>query len=114
MQKDNFAKKEFQNLWKRINRRTYYQVSFETSGLVKKAIEELDEKLRVTEIRIVVEGGSMDEIRDKESLEAGVAMSQGDVRTIHVTEAVGKEVTYDLIGQLVTATGLTRKPSWKF
>ena len=109
LQKDNFAKKEFQNLWKRINRRTYYQVSFETSGLVKKAIEELDEKLRVTEIRIVVEGGSMDEIRDKESLEAGVAMNQGDVRTIHVTEAVGKEVTYDLIGQLVTATGLTRK-----
>lgn len=109
LQKDNFAKKEFQNLWKRINRRTYYQVSFETSGLVKKAIEELDEKLRVTEIRIVVEGGSMDEIRDKESLEAGVAMNQGDVRTIHVTEAVGKEVTYDLIGQLLTATGLTRK-----
>ena len=109
MQKDNFAKKEFQNLWKRINRRTYYQVSFETSGLVKKAIEELDEKLRVTEIRIVVEGGSMDEIRDKESLEAGVAMTQGKCRTIHVTEAVGKEVTYDLIGQLVTATGLTRK-----
>ena len=109
LQKDNFAKKEFQNLWKRINRRTYYQVSFETSGLVKKAIEELDEKLRVTEIRIVVEGGSMDEIRDKKSLEAGVAMNQGDVRTIHVTEAVGKEVTYDLIGQLVTATGLTRK-----
>ena len=109
LQKDNFAKKEFQNLWKRINRRTYYQVSFETSGLVKKAIEELDEKLRVTEIRIVVEGGSMNEIRDKESLEAGVAMNQGDVRTIHVTEAVGKEVTYDLIGQLVTATGLTRK-----
>lgn len=109
LQKDNFAKKEFQNLWKRINRRTYYQVSFETSGLVKKAIEELDEKLRVTEIRIVVEGGSMDEIRDKESLEAGVAMTQGKCRTIHVTEAVGKEVTYDLIGQLVTATGLTRK-----
>lgn len=76
---------------------------------MKKAIEELDEKLRVTEIRIVVEGGSMDEIRDKESLEAGVAMNQGDVRTIHVTEAVGKEVTYDLVGQLVTATGLTRK-----
>ena len=109
LQKDNFAKKEFQNLWKRINRRTYYQVNFDTSDLVEKAIEELDEKLRVTEIRIVVEGGSMDEIRDKESLEAGVAMNQGDVRTIHVTEAVGKEVTYDLIGQLVTATGLTRK-----
>lgn len=109
LQKDNFAKKEFQNLWKRINRRTYYQVNFDTSDLVKKAIEELDEKLKVTEIRIVVEGGSMDEIRDKESLEAGVAMNQGKCRTIRVTEAVGTGVTYDLIGQLVTATGLTRK-----
>ena len=107
--KDNFAKKEFQSLWKRINRRTYYQVDFDTTDLVKKAIKEIDEKLNVTEIRIVVEGGSMDDIRDRESLEAGVAMTQGNTRTICVTEAVGNSVTYDLIGQLVTATGLTRK-----
>lgn len=51
----------------------------------------------------------MENIRDKESLEAGVAMTQGNIRTIHLTEAVGKGVTYDLIGQLVSATGLTRK-----
>ena len=108
-QKDNFAKKEFQELWKRINRRTYYQVNFDTSDLVKKAIKAIDEHLKVTEIRIVVEGGSMDSIRDRESLESGVAMNQGKSRTIHVTEAVGEGVSYDLIGQLVSATGLTRK-----
>lgn len=108
-QKDNFAKKEFQELWKRINRRTYYQVNFDTSDLVKKAIKAIDDHLKVTEIRIVVEGGSMDSIRDREALETGVAMNQGKSRTIHVTEAVGEGVTYDLIGQLVSATGLTRK-----
>lgn len=108
-QKDNFAKKEFQELWKRINRRTYYQVKFDTSDLVKKSVKAVDDLLKVTEIRIVVEGGSMENIRDKESLEAGVAMTQGNIRTIHLTEAVGKSVTYDLIGQLVSATGLTRK-----
>ena len=107
--KDNFAKKEFQQLWKRINRRTYYQVNFDTSDLVRKAIGAVDRLLKVTEIRIVVEGGSLDEVRDRESLEAGVAMTQGSTRTIRVTEAVGGEVTYDLIGQLVSATGLTRK-----
>ena len=69
----------------------------------------MDDNLKVTEIRIVVEGGSLDSIRDKESLEAGVAMTQGSSRTIHVTEAVGKGVTYDLIGKLVTATGLIRR-----
>lgn len=108
-QKDNFAKKEFQELWKRINRRTYYQVKFDTSDLVKKSVKAVDDLLKVMEIRIVVEGGSMENIRDKESLEAGVAMTQGNIRTIHLTEAVGKSVTYDLIGQLVSATGLTRK-----
>ena len=108
-QKENFDKKEFQNLWKRINQRTYYQVNFDTSDLVKKSIKALDDNLKVTEIRIVVEGGSLDNVRDKESLEAGVAMTQGNTRTIHVTEAIGKGVTYDLIGKLVTATGLTRK-----
>lgn len=108
-QQENFDKKEFQNLWKRINQRTYYQVNFDTSDLVEKSIKALDDNLKVTEIHIVVEGGSLDNVRDKESLEAGVAMTQGNTRTIHVTEAIGKGVTYDLIGKLVTATGLTRK-----
>ena len=103
------TKKEFQNLWKRINQRTYYQVNFDTSDLVDKSIKALDDNLKVTEIRIVVEGGSLDNVRDKESLVAGVAMTQGKTRTIHVTEAIGKGVTYDLVVKLVTATGLTRK-----
>lgn len=108
-QQENFDKKEFQELWKRINQRTYYQVNFDTSDLVKKSIKALDDNLKVTEIRIVVEGGTLDNVRDKESLETGVAMTQGNTRTIHVTEAIGKGVPYDLIGKLVMATGLTRK-----
>ena len=108
-QQENFDKKEFQELWKRINQRIYYQVNFDTSDLVKKSIKALDDNLKVTEIRIVVEGGSLDNVRDKESLEAGVAMTQGNTRTIHVTEAIGKGVTYDLIGKLVENTGLTRR-----
>lgn len=106
---DNFHKKEWQELWKRINVRTYYHVNFDTSKLIEKAVEELDKRLNVTEIRIVVESGSMDGIHDKEELEAGTAMSAAKVKTIHVTEAVGSHVTYDLIGELVQITGLTRK-----
>ncbi len=109
LNKDNFEKKEFQELWKRINQRTYYQVNFDTSDLVKKSIKALDDNLKVTEIRIVVEDGSLESVKDRESLEAGVAMTQGKSRTIKVSEAIGKGVTYDLIGKLVTATGLTRK-----
>ena len=36
-------------------------------------------------------------------------MKSGKVRTIHVNEAVGDNVKYDLVGKLVESTGLTRK-----
>lgn len=106
---ENFHKKEWQELWKRINTRTYYNVNFETSKLIDSAIKELDEHLKVTEIRIVVESGGMDQIRNREELEAGVAMSAAKVKTIRVTEAIGSEVAYDLVGELVQSTGLTRR-----
>lgn len=105
----NFQKKEWQELWKRINVRTYYQVNFDTAKLIDKAVKEINDHLNVSEIRIVVESGTMDSIRDKEELEAGAAMSVAEVRTIRVSEAVGSGVKYDLIGDLVQITGLTRR-----
>ena len=105
----NFHKKEWQELWKRINVRTYYNVNFDTSKLIKNAIDELDKHLNVTEIRIVVESGSLENIRNREELEAGTAMSKAKVETVGNTEVVGSKVTYDLIGELVQATGLTRR-----
>lgn len=107
--KDNFEKKEFQELWRRINARTYYQVDFDTSDLVEKSIRALDARMKVTEVRIVVEGGGMESVGSREALLAGTAMAQGATRTLHVTEPVGDAVAYDLVGKLVSATGLTRK-----
>ena len=106
---ENFKKREWQELWRRINTRTYYNVSFETPKLIKEAIKQLDDHMNVTEIRIVVESGGMDSIRDREELEAGAAMTDKKVKTIHVKEAVGAGVAYDLVGELVQATGLTRR-----
>ena len=104
-----FKKKEWQELWRRINTRTYYNVRFETPKLVREAIKQLDERLSVTEIRLVVESGGLDSIDSREELEAGAAMTGKKVRTIHVSEAVGAGVRYDLVGELVQATGLTRR-----
>lgn len=106
---NKFKKKEFQELWKRINTRTFYTVDFETDELIKNSIKAIDENLSVTEIRIVVGSGTLESIRDKESLQAGTAMTAGKVRTIHVNEAVGDNVKYDLVGRLVESSGLTRK-----
>ncbi len=104
-----FKRKEFQELWKRINVKTYYQVDFDTPELVGKAVAALDKHLKVTEIRILVERGALGEIHDKKSLEDGVAMTAGEKRTVRVEEAVSRSVKYDLVGRLVEATGLTRR-----
>ena len=101
--KNKFDKKEFQNLWKKIN-----TVDFETDELIKNAIKEIDDHLAVSEIRIMVGSGELEKIQDKQSLQNQTAMTSAKIKTIHVKEAIGGRVTYDLIGKLVEATQLTR------
>lgn len=107
-QEDRFAKKEFQALWQQINRKTYYEVDFETEDLIAKAIAGLDESLHVTTIHIALTSGRLEHIQSKEALEAGQAMQVGTTRNIKLKEAVASGVRYDLLGELVQRTGLKR------
>lgn len=104
-----FARKEFQDLWRKINSQTYYTVNFKTEDLIFRAVYELDAHLKVSEINIHVVEGTMDEIKSKKQLEAGMAMRVREADTHKVLELVGENVKYDLIGKLVEDTGLTRK-----
>ena len=107
-QEDRFAKREFQALWQQINRKTYYEVDFETEDLIRKAIAGLNESLHVTAIHIALTSGKLEHIRSKEDLVAGQAMQVGVTRSIKVNEAVASGVRYDLLGELVQRTGLKR------
>ena len=101
-------KDEFMGLWKEINTHSYYTVHFDSQMLIDKAVQQLDKSLNVTEIKVVISTGSLEKIESKQQLEEGTAMKQGKNRTVQVHEGVGS-VRYDLIGQLVSKTGLTRK-----
>ena len=107
-QAERFAKKEFQGLWQRINSKTYYEVDFETEGLIQKAIAGMNESLHVTEIHIAITAGTLASISSKEELEAGRAIQVGTTRNVKINEAVASGVRYDLIGELVQRTGLKR------
>ena len=50
----NFEKKEFQELWSRINRKAVYAVDFETDELIEKCVAALDKELRVTPLQYTV------------------------------------------------------------
>ena len=107
-QEDRFAKKEFQALWQQINRKTYYEVDFETEDLIAKAVAGLNESLHVTTIHIALTSGRLEHIQSKEELEAGQAMQVGTTHNIKLKEAVASGVRYDLLGELVQRTGLKR------
>ena len=107
-QEDRFAKKEFQALWQQINRKTYYEVDFETEDLIAKAVAGPDESLHVTPIHIAITSGKLEHIHSKGVLEAGQAMQVGTTRHIKLKEAVASGVRYDLLGELVQRTGLKR------
>ena len=106
---DKLAMPEFKALWSRINTRSVYVVDFDTDELVRKAIDALDHKLRVSKIFFRVESGTMDNIGSKEELASGGSFTKQESGTYSVDIAANTNVKYDLIGKLVDETGLTRK-----
>ena len=109
--KNKLAMPEFKKLWNQINSKTVYVVDFDSAELVSKAVRALNSKLRVTKIFFQVETGQMEKISSKDALTSGtafnrVSISNQDLNTkIHASASV----KYDLIGKLVSETGLTRK-----
>ena len=105
---DNFKKKEFQELWSRINRKAVYRVEFESDELVRKAISALDSQLRVTPLQYTVQTGVQSAAITDEQLKSGESFKV----TATSTErggAVHSDVLYDLLGKIAENAQLTRK-----
>ena len=100
---------EFKALWEKINSKSVYAVDFESEELIGKAINTLNNKLRVQKIFYKIESGSMEEIRSKDELEKGESMRKNESATETKAVTANRSVKYDLIGKLVSETGLTRK-----
>ena len=103
------AMPEFQALWEKINTKSVYTVDFKSEELVKNAIHILNSKLRVPKIFYQVETGTMENISSKEELEKGESMKKNKSASETRTITANQSVKYDLIGKLVSETGLTRK-----
>ena len=109
LDEEKFARKEFQTLWRKINHKTYYTVSFDTDELVRNCIKALDTRLNVSRISYKVEEGTMKEIKSKDALLAGTAFKKNETSEDSVKDiSIGTLMTYDLVGKIVDGTGLTR------
>lgn len=104
----NFKKKEFQELWGRINQKAVYRVDFDSEELIKKCIHALDKELHVTPLQYVVTGGiQTDDVTD-EQLKSGDGFKVEETKT-EFGKSAQSRVKYDLLGKLAENVHLTRK-----
>ena len=97
---DNFAKAEFQALWKEINHKYAYTVHYNSQELIEKAALHINAKLEVNQLRYVVVTGEQDSV-DAFGSTTSTSKRVGTVST--------STVKYDLVGEIARGSTLTRK-----
>ncbi|MFC4056638.1 type III restriction-modification system endonuclease [Actinomadura syzygii] len=105
----NFKKREFQELWSRINHKSVYQVEFDSSELIKNCIHTLDKSLNVTVMQYLVEAGKQVVGLEVEQLEAGTGFKVSETKVEHSAVSASSTVKYDLLGEIAEKTQLTRR-----
>lgn len=105
----NFAKKEFQALWGRINHKAVYQVEFDSDELIRKCIQALDSHLNVAAMQYVLIEGQQKDALDADDLTSTAGFGQTRTRIHTESVTAGSQVKYDLLGEITEKTQLTRR-----
>lgn len=105
----NLNKREFQELWGRINHKAVYQVEFDSKELIDNCIRVLDTSLNVTVMQYLVESGKQVVGLEVEQLEAGTGFKVSETKIEHSAVSAGSTVKYDLLGEIAEKTQLTRR-----
>ena len=97
---DNFAKAEFQALWKEINHKYAYTVHYDSQELIEKAVVSINVNLDVNPLRYVVVTGEQDSV----DAFGGTTSTSKRVGTVSTST-----VKYDLVGEIAKGATLTRR-----
>ncbi|WP_415519607.1 MAG: type III restriction-modification system endonuclease [Desulfovibrio aminophilus] len=105
----NFEKKEFKELWSRINQKAVYRVEFDSSELIQNCIHALDSQLKVAPLQYTIQSGVQgDQITD-DQLRNGEGFSLTNTAVETHNASVHSMVTYDLLGKIAENTQLKRQ-----
>ncbi|XZE20316.1 type III restriction-modification system endonuclease [Pirellulaceae bacterium SH449] len=105
----NFHKKEFQELWNRINRKAVYSVHFDTQELIQKCIRVLDRDLNVSQLMYTVHRGEQKDASTYDEIKQGEAFVLKETDTESEKVSIHSAVEYDLVGKISQDTQLTRR-----
>ena len=106
---DNFHKKEFQELWRRINSKHAYTVSFDDEELRRNAIKYINEHLTVSTLSYTLTIGNQTAHATRESLDGSGQFGNVQKETNELDVAVSTTVTYDLVGEIAQGACITRR-----
>ncbi len=104
----NFEKREFKELWSRINRQAAYSVHFESEELVTKCVDCLNDKLRVTPLQYYIQRGEQRVEATYDDIQSGEAFEVRETTTGEIIATASSAVKYDLGGNLAESTQLRR------
>ena len=105
---ENFAKKEFQDLWNKLKVKTTYEVNFDSEELIEKSIERINLYLEVKKVIVNITEWSQKSTIDEESLKTWKSIIKIN-NQIEKTVTILWSIKYDLIEEISKWTNLTRK-----
>ena len=108
---ENFAKKEFQELWNRINHKYAYTVDFDSEELIEKAVNAINAELNVSRLSYrVTKGVQRDDLKHEDMTSGGKGMmAQEEMQHDELDSDIVSTVKYDLLGKIGSNTKLTRR-----
>ena len=105
---DNFHKREFQQLWARINHKHAYTVEFDSKELRRNAVANINANLSVSTPRYRLKQGSQRVEATREQLEGSDSFTSTVSRTLAVDAGAVSNVAYDLVGEVADKARITR------
>lgn len=106
---ENFESREFQELWRRINRQHAYTVSFSDDELRAKAVARINTDLAVNRMQYTLTVGEQKVSVKRDEVEAGSSFAARGSNTHNVDTPPVDSVAYDLVGEVASGAAITRR-----
>src|SRR5690554_2846720 len=104
----NFAKKEFQALWDKINLKTIYEVQFNTEQLIQDSKVKIDAQLNIGDRVYEVKTGELED-GTAEQMKEGSLVKESKRQYMKLKNDLYSNTVYDVVGEIEVQTNLTRR-----
>jgi type III restriction enzyme len=103
----NLKKKEFQELWSKINSKSIYKVNFNDEMLINQSKDLINAQLHIRDKVYEVRSGELQD-GTKEEMEAGTLIKEAPVKYNAIVKNIYSNTAYDIVGEIEEKTFLTR------